>query len=114
MRVLVTNDDGIDSVGLHRLARVAVGAGWDVVVAPPDQEYSGSSASLTALPALADGGRLLVHERRIPDLGAERVLAVEATPGFIVFACARGAFGERPDLILSVINRGPNTGTAIL
>src|SRR3954468_8704205 len=105
MRVLVTNDDGIDSVGLHRLARVAVGAGLDVVVAAPDQEYSGSSASLTAL---ADGGRLLVHERRIPDLGAERVLAVEATPGFIVFACARGAFGERPDLILSGINRGPN------
>lgn len=111
VRVLVTNDDGIDSIGLHLLARVAVAAGLDVTVAAPDEEYSGSSASLTAL---ADGGRLRVHERQIPDLDAGRVLAVEATPGFIAFTGARGAFGDRPDLILSGINKGPNTGHAIL
>ncbi|SFK73030.1 5'-nucleotidase [Geodermatophilus ruber] len=111
MRVLVTNDDGIDSPGLHRLAKLAVEAGLDVLVAAPDVEYSGSSAALTAM---ADGGRLALRERSLPGVGAERVLAVEATPGFIVFAGVRGAFGKRPDLVLSGINRGPNTGTAIL
>jgi 5'-nucleotidase len=111
VRVLVTNDDGIDSPGLHRLARVAVEAGLEVVVAAPHEEYSGSSASLSAL---AEGGRLVVHDRALPGVAAERVLAVEASPGFIVFAGVRDAFGPRPDLVLSGINRGPNTGTAVL
>ncbi|MGY1709891.1 5'/3'-nucleotidase SurE [Geodermatophilus sp. SYSU D00758] len=111
MRCLVTNDDGIDAPGLLRLARVAADAGLDVVVAAPDDEYSGSSAALTAL---ADGGRLVVHERTLPGLAAERVLAVQASPGFIVFAGVRDAFGPRPDLVLSGVNRGPNTGTAVL
>ncbi|MCV2489144.1 5'/3'-nucleotidase SurE [Geodermatophilus sp. YIM 151500] len=111
VRALVTNDDGIDSVGLHRLAKVAAEAGLEVVVAAPDQEYSGSSASLTAL---ADGGKLLVHERTLDGVPVERALAVEATPGFIAFTGARGAFGGRPDLVLSGINRGPNTGSAVL
>ncbi|CAN5401605.1 hypothetical protein BH24ACT9_BH24ACT9_11230 [soil metagenome] len=42
MRALVTNDDGIDSVGLREV-------GLEVVVAAPHTEHSGSSASLTAL-----------------------------------------------------------------
>lgn len=111
MRALVTNDDGIDSRGLHLLARLAVEAGLDVVVAAPDQEYSGSSAALTAL---AEDGRLIVHERRLDGVDAERVLAVEATPGFIVMVGARGAFGPAPDLVLSGVNHGPNTGHAVL
>ena len=48
MRVLITNDDGIDSPGLHILAKVAAEAGLDVVVAAPHMERSGSSASLVA------------------------------------------------------------------
>jgi hypothetical protein len=55
-----------------------------------------------------------VHDRALPGVAAERVLAVEASPGFIVFAGVRDAFGPRPDLVLSGINRGPNTGTAVL
>lgn len=111
MRALVTNDDGIDSPGLHLLARLAVEAGLEVTVAAPNVEYSGSSAALTAL---ADDGRLVVHERRLPGVDAVRVLAVEASPGFIAFAGVRGAFGQAPDLLLSGVNKGPNTGTAVL
>ena len=48
MRILVTNDDGIDSLGLHILARAMRGHG-DVVIAAPDTEYSGAGASLGAL-----------------------------------------------------------------
>jgi 5'-nucleotidase len=112
VRALVTNDDGIDSPGLHLLARLATEAGLDVVVAAPDREYSGSGAALTA--EIRRGGRLAVQPRQVEGLAAERVLAVEASPAFIAFAGVRGAFGGVPDLVLSGINRGPNTGTSVL
>jgi 5'-nucleotidase len=111
MRALVTNDDGIDSTGLRTLAQVASEAGLDVIVAAPDTEYSGSSASLTAL---EEGGKLLMHEKSLPGLDDVRAFAVEATPGFIAFAAAYGAFGPVPDLVLSGVNHGPNTGHAVL
>lgn len=112
MRVLVTNDDGVDSVGLHALARVAVEAGCEVVVAAPHTERSGSSASLTVLEA---DGRMIVHEQVPPEgLGDVPMFGVEATPAFIAMVAAEGAFGEAPELVLSGINRGPNTGYAIL
>ncbi|MGY1780585.1 5'/3'-nucleotidase SurE [Geodermatophilus sp. SYSU D01036] len=111
MHALVTNDDGIDSPGVHLLARVAAEAGLEVTLAAPDQEYSGSSASLTAL---LQGNRLAVREHAPPGGGAVRTLAVEASPALIAFAGVRGAFGPRPDIVLSGVNRGPNTGTAVL
>ena len=48
VRILVTNDDGIDSEGLHVLAR-AMSAYGSVTVVAPDDEYSGASAALGAL-----------------------------------------------------------------
>ena len=48
MRIMVTNDDGIDSVGLHVLAR-AVASYGDVTVVAPDSEYSGAGAAIGAL-----------------------------------------------------------------
>jgi 5'-nucleotidase len=42
------------------------------------------------------------------------VLAVEATPGFIVMAAAHEAFGAVAAVVLSGINLGPNTGHAVL
>jgi 5'-nucleotidase len=111
MRALVTNDDGIDTVGLRTLAKVAVDAGLDVTVAAPHVERSGSSASLSAL---EEGGRLVVREQRLDGLDGVRALGVEATPGFIAFAAAHKAFGPPPDIVLSGVNHGPNTGNAVL
>ena len=48
MRILVTNDDGIDSIGLHELARAMTELGHVTVVAP-DREFSGSGAAVGAL-----------------------------------------------------------------
>jgi 5'-nucleotidase len=111
VRALVTNDDGIDSTGLRTLVAAAVEAGLDVVVAAPHTEYSGSSASLTALEA---DGRLVVHKRELLDFAEVPAHGVEATPAFIVIAAAHGAFGARPDIVLSGVNHGPNTGHAVL
>lgn len=111
MRALVTNDDGVDSIGIRTLAKVVADAGLETLVAAPHQEFSGASASFTAL---QEGGRLVMHEREWPDVGAVRVLGVEASPGFIAFSAAQGAFGPAPDLVVSGVNHGPNVGNAIL
>ena len=112
MHALVTNDDGIDSPGLAVLARVALDAGYDVTVAAPATEYSGASASLAGA---GYDGRLAVEQRRAPGLPDDvRSLAVSASPALIAFAAAYEALGPKPDLLLSGVNLGPNTGNAVL
>jgi len=110
-RVLVTNDDGVDSPGIRALAGVAADAGLDVVVAAPSWDSSGASASLTAV---QDDGRVVVEERRYDELPNVPVVAVEGAPAFISRAGLRGAFGDPPDVVLSGINVGANTGGAVL
>jgi 5'-nucleotidase len=46
--VIVTNDDGIDSPGLHSLAAAASAAGREVLVAAPVYEASGACASIVS------------------------------------------------------------------
>ena len=111
MRVLITNDDGVDSVGIRALAQVAVDCGLETVVAAPGWDSSGASSSLTAVER---DGRFLLERRTFPDVPDVQVYAVEAAPAFIVRAGVTGAFGPAPDLVLSGINRGPNTGHAVL
>lgn len=110
-RAIVTNDDGIASEGLRLLADAAVSAGLDVVVAAPDQEASGSGAAMTVVAAEE---RVVVERRELAGLIGVPVYAVRAVPGFIAFTGVRGALGPSPALLLSGINRGPNTGRAIL
>lgn len=110
-KVLVTNDDGIDSPGLHALAGLAAELGLEVLVAAPTRESSGASASLGAV---EDAGRVVVEARRIEALPHVEALAVRAAPAFIVRAALHGAFGAEPDLVLSGINQGANTGHAVL
>lgn len=108
---LVVNDDGIAAEGLRRLAIAAVNAGLDVIVAAPMREFSGSSASITAI---AEGGHVLVEPRRLPGLDHTPTFAVNATPALITLIATRGAFGRVPDVVLSGINRGANVGAAVL
>jgi 5'-nucleotidase len=110
-RVMITNDDGIDSEGLHRLAEAAVAAGHDVFVAAPIKEASGASAGLTAVEG---GDGIVVEERELPGLEGVPAFAVAATPAFIVLMATRGTFGDKPEIVLSGINRGANTGRAVL
>lgn len=110
-RVLVTNDDGVDSPGIAALAAVAHELGLDVLVAAPASNVSGVSASLAGV---REDGRLVVEERPSVGLPGVRVLAVEAAPAMIVRAGMNGAFGPAPDFVLSGINDGPNTGHSVL
>lgn len=110
-RALVTNDDGIDSPGLHALVTAAQKAGLDVIVAAPAEQASGASAALSAV---RRDGRTIVEPRELPGLDDVEAWAVHAQPGHIVAAALNGWFDPRPDLVLSGINHGANVGRAIL
>lgn len=110
-RVLITNDDGIEAPGLHRLAHAAVAAGFDVVVAAPARDSSGASAAISAV---AQDGRIVVEERKLPDLDGVPAYAVTGTPALAALIATRGAFGDPPDVVLSGVNRGANAGPAVL
>jgi 5'-nucleotidase len=105
-RILVTNDDGIDSVGLHVLAEALVPLG-DVMIVAPDQEYSGAGASIGALHVMQPE----VHRTEID--GIDEAWAVTGPPGLCVMFARLGAFGPLPDLIVSGINPGANVGRSV-
>jgi 5'-nucleotidase len=109
---LITNDDGLDSPGLHTLAGLARDAGFDVVVAAPHEDASGVGTSVKAV-RVADGA-VRVHRREIPSLPGVPAYAVEAHPAFIVHASGRGWLDPEPDIVLSGVNFGANVGRAVL
>jgi len=105
VRILVTNDDGIDSLGLHVLARRLTELG-DVVVVAPDREYSGFGAALGTLHLMEPD----VRKVRID--GVPEAWTVAGAPALCVFFGRFGCFGPI-DLVVSGINPGVNTGRAI-
>ncbi|MGN9914286.1 5'/3'-nucleotidase SurE [Phytohabitans sp. LJ34] len=111
MRVLITNDDGIEAPGIRSLAQALAGAGHDVVVAAPSHEASGMSAAMTAV---EEDGRIVVATHALDGLDGVEAYGVAGSPAFIVLIAARGAFGPPPDLVFSGINRGANAGLAVL
>jgi 5'-nucleotidase len=110
MRLLVTNDDGIDAEGLHVLARHLARAGHEVIVAAPASDASGSGAALGVFHA---DSHIDVKRMDIPDCDAP-AWAVAGPPGLCVLAARLGAFGDPPEIVVSGINAGLNTGRAIL
>ncbi|MGI9053837.1 MAG: 5'/3'-nucleotidase SurE [Ilumatobacteraceae bacterium] len=104
-RLLLTNDDGIDSIGLHVLAR-AVREHGEVIVAAPDSEYSGSGAALGPL-------HLMQPEIRMtPIEGIDTAWSINGPPGLCVMFARLGVFGPI-DLVVSGINPGANVGRAV-
>jgi len=96
MRILVTNDDGIHADGLIVLENIARSISDDVWVVAPEAEQSGASHSLS----LSDPIRM----RQID----EKRFAVKGTPTDCVLMAVSKAMPQRPDLVLSGVNRGHN------
>ncbi len=106
MRLLLTNDDGIDSVGLHVLARSMQQFG-DVQIVAPDREFSGAGAAIGAIWEM----RPEVEKAHLD--GFDDVWAVSGPPALCVMFARMGAFGPPPDLIVSGINPGANVGRSV-
>lgn len=106
MRILLTNDDGIDSIGLHILAR-AMRPHGEVVIIAPDREFSGAGAALGAL-------HLIQPEvRRVNVEGIDEAWSVSGPPALCVMFARLGAFGAPFDLVVSGINPGVNVGRSV-
>ena len=103
---MVTNDDGIDSLGLHILARALTELG-DVVVVAPDREFSGSGASVGALFEF----RPEVRRRWID--GVAEAWSLNGPPALCVLYSKLGVFGDPFDLVVSGINPGSNVGRSV-
>jgi len=104
MRVLITNDDGIRSEGLHALVR-AFGPAHEVFVLAPSDDQSASSASLTV--------RRDIDAQEAPEvvrMGAAAAYHLNGTPATCVILASCGVLVPRPDLVVSGINPGPNLG----
>lgn len=103
---MVTNDDGIDSVGLHVLARAMKQFG-DVTVIAPDREFSGAGAAIGAIWEQTPE----VHESDVD--GIETSWTVSGPPALCVLYARLGTFGPVPDIIVSGINPGANVGRSV-
>lgn len=106
-RVLLTNDDGIASPGLRLLARQLARA-HDVVVVAPEADRSGSGTGIGRFDP-QEGVRYQPAE--FEDIEA---YTIHGPPGLAVMAAALGAFGGKPDLVVSGINAGMNTGHSVI
>jgi 5'-nucleotidase len=97
MRILLTNDDGVNARGLAVLERIARTLSDDITIVAPAEEQSGKSRSLT-----------ITQPLRMRQLG-ERRYAVAGTPtDAVMLALALVMKDGPPDLILSGVNRGAN------
>ena len=99
--LLCTNDDGVKSVGLTLLARVADAFG-DVWTVAPDREQSATSHALS-----------LFRPLRLTRLGPRRYM-VDGTPTDCVLLALKEILEVRPRFVLSGVNHGPNMGEDVL
>ena len=98
--ILITNDDGIHAPGLRALAAAMNDLGTTTIVAP-SSERSASAQALT------------LRQPIYCDQLAEREYAVEGTPADAMILAFHTLLKEKPDLVLSGINRGANLGENI-
>src|SRR3546814_910249 len=98
MRILLTNDDGYHAPGMAVLEAIARQLSDDIWVCAPAEEQSGAGHSLT-----------LSRPVRIREHG-ERRWSCSGTPTDSVMMAIGQLMPEKPDLILSGVNRGANLG----
>jgi 5'-nucleotidase len=110
-RVLVTNDDGVDSPGIHRLA-AALATEFTVTVAAPSEDWSGAGTSIGRFDA--ETGIPMRRVQLDGQLEGQLAYAIDGPPGLAVLAAALGAFGDPFDVVVSGINAGINTGNSVI
>lgn len=99
--ILITNDDGIRAPGLEKLAESLSGSGRITVVAP-ESEQSASSHSITL------NSPLRIKKYR------DSWYSVSGSPADCVIMAVYRIMKEKPSLIVSGINDGPNMGEDVI
>ncbi len=101
MNILLSNDDGIDAPGLRAMAAALRRLGG-VAVCAPDSPRSAASSALT------------VHSPVMAREVSPGNWAVHGTPADAVKLALRELLEDRPDIVVSGINNGLNTGANVL
>lgn len=101
MRILLSNDDGVTAPGLHALAAELRKLGR-VFICAPDRVRSGASSALT------------LHEPLVAEPVGKDCWGVSGTPADAVKLALHELMEEPPDVVVSGINNGLNTGTNIV
>ena len=96
MRLLLTNDDGINAPGLSVLEEIARELSDDIWIAAPEEEQSGKGRAIS-----------LTQPVRVRKVGVQ-AWAVSGSPSDAVLLALRELMPEPPDLVLSGVNRGQN------
>ena len=108
--LLITNDDGIYAEGIQLLGQALFDcdAGYDLAIVAPNHEQSAVGHAITMHRPLR------VHEARFlhnPELVG---WSVNGTPSDCVKLAVEAILPQKPDLVISGINRGGNLGTDVI
>ncbi|GAK58590.1 5'-nucleotidase surE [Candidatus Vecturithrix granuli] len=106
MNILLTNDDGIYADGISAMYQALRQKGHEVVVVAPDSERSAVGHAITVSDPLKVA--FVDVEARI------RGYAIKGTPADCVKLAVNALLERKPDLVISGINRGANTGYHII
>ncbi|MBN2363964.1 5'/3'-nucleotidase SurE [candidate division WOR-3 bacterium] len=101
MKILLTNDDGINAVGLKALRQALTGLGEICVVAPEEEQSASSHGITLRKPVVVKN----------PEQG---IYTVSGTPTDCIVLALRAGLCPDPDIVLSGINSGYNIGEDIL
>ena len=105
MRILITNDDGIDAKGLQALVRVLRRYG-DLTIVAPKRAQSGMSMAVTM-------GYRPIAVKHLEQKPGEDWWYLDGTPASCIkYGIDNVLFPERPDLVVSGVNHGSNAATA--
>lgn len=109
LKLLITNDDGIYAEGIQRLSQLLFESGnYCISIVAPDHERSAVGHAITMHRPLRVQEAQFIHN---PELAG---WSVNGTPSDCVKLAVEAILEQRPDLIISGINRGSNLGTDVL
>ncbi|MFI3240227.1 MAG: 5'/3'-nucleotidase SurE [Bacteroidales bacterium] len=103
--ILISNDDGVSARGIAHLVDIAREFG-DVVVVAPDSAQSGKSSAITVETPL--------RVKQLPAAVGVTIYAVNGTPVDCVKIAMHTLLERKPDLVLSGINHGSNSGNSMI
>lgn len=104
MKILITNDDGVNALGIRLLAEWAKKLG-DVTVVAPKVEQSAKSHAIEIVKK--------IEIKQVPFMDGVTAYSVDSTPADCVRFGVLG-LGEKYDLVLSGVNKGVNVGADIV
>ena len=108
MRLLISNDDGIFSMGVRTLANTLAAAGHQVTVVCPDRERSATGHGLTLHQPIRANVVEGIFDPKIT------AWSCSGTPADCVKLALWSLLDEKPDFVFSGINHGANLGTDVL